>query len=136
MEEKKQSGEREETSNSVWEWLVAAVGLILVAGAIGATIYRAVTKADTPPTLAVTVDSIERRGEMFLVKFTVKNTGGQTAAAVQIEGELKTAAQIAETAEATLDYAPAGSIRRGGLFFKQDPQNSDLQIRVKGYEEP
>jgi len=36
----------------------------------------------------------------------------------------------------TLAYAPAHSIRRGGLFFTKNPQQFDLQIRVPGYEEP
>lgn len=118
----------------VWEWIIAAIGLILVVGSIGTTLYRATTEESTPPKLEVVVDSIAPNGDSgYHVKFTVKNTGNQTAAAVAVEGELKSGA---ETSAATLTYVPSNSERRGGLFFRQNPQQLDLQIRVTGYEEP
>jgi len=120
----------------VWEWIIAAVGLILVVGAIGSTLYRAVTEESTPPTLGVIVDSVQRNGDGYLVKFRVKNTGNQTAAAANIEGELKNGEETAETSSAALTYVPANSERRGGLFFTKNPQQFDLQIRAMGYEEP
>ena len=117
----------------VWEWIIAAVGLILVVVAIGTTVYRAMTEESTPPKLEVVIDSISPNGDGYLVRFTVKNTGNQTAAAVAVEGKLK---DESETGTATLTYVPSNSERRGGLFFTKNPQQFDLQIRVTGYEEP
>ena len=133
-EDKEEQDERKETP--VWEWIIAVAGLILVIGAVGLTFYRATTEDKTPPQLKIEVDSTEPNGSGYLVKFTVKNTGNQTAAAVAVEGELKTETETVETSGATLTYSPANSKRRGGLFFTKDPQQFQLQIRVTGYEEP
>ncbi len=124
------------STTTFWEWIVAAVGLCLIVTAIGTTLYNAWTAHDKPPQLEVSVDSITPNGKNYLVKFLVKNTGGQTAAAVTIEGELKNGAETAETASATLTYAPSHSERGGGLYFTKNPAQFDLQIRVTGYEEP
>jgi len=134
-EDKKNSrGRPKETP--IWEWIIAAVGLILVVGAIGSTLYRAVTEESTPPKLEVTVDSIQSNGDGYLVKFRVVNSGNQTAAAANIEGELKSGEETAETSSAALTYVPANSERRGGLFFTKNPRQFHLQIRATGYEEP
>jgi len=121
---------------SVWEWLIAAAGLLLVIAALGTTLYRAVIEESTPPQLEISVETIVPTANGYLVKFRVKNTGNQTAAALTIEGELKQDAESAETSTATLAYAPAHSERRGGLFFTKNPRQFDLQIRATGYEEP
>ena len=131
--ENQRGREEKSKTTSIWEWMIAAAGLILVAASIGIMIYRAATQETTPPRLEVVVDLIEPNGDGYLVKFIVKNTGNQTAAAVAVEGELKAAS---ETAVATLTYVPSNSARRGGLFFTKNPQQFDLQIRVTGYEEP
>ena len=119
-----------------WEWLIAAVGLILVVGTIAVTLNRAVNEKKSSPQLKVSVESTEPNGDGYLVKFLVENSGNQTAAAVTIEGELKSGDETVETGSATLAYAPANSERRGGLYFSKNPQQFDLQIRATGYEEP
>lgn len=135
-EKSKNESETRETETSVWEWIIAAVGLILVLGAIGSTVYRALTEERTPPKLEVVADSVQSSGGGFLVRFRVENTGNQTAAAVSIEGELKNGEESAETSTSTLTYSPANSTRRGGLYFTKNPDRFTLQIRVTGYEEP
>lgn len=133
--DEKKSGEQS-AGTTFWEWIIAAVGLILVAATIGLTVYRATTEEKTPPKLEVIVDSIEPSGDGFLVRFLVKNTGNQTASAVAIEGELKNDGETTETSSATLTYSPAHSERRGGLYFTRQLDLSNLQIRATGYEEP
>ena len=132
----KPESKRESKVTPFSEWMIAAAGLILVVCAVGATLYRALTEEKTPPRIEVKVDSFAPNGDGYLVKFSVKNTGNQPAAAVTIEGELKDGTESAETSSATLTYAPANSIRRGGLYFTKNPQQFALQIRATGYEEP
>ncbi len=120
----------------VWEWIIAAVGLILVVAALGTTLYRAVTEESTPPILEISVEAIQPNANGYLVKFRVKNTGNQTASGLTIEGELKRGEESAETSSATLAYAPANSQREGGLFFSKNPNEYKLEIRAKGYEKP
>ena len=139
MAEKKQKAEEVEKRHDappVSEWIVAAIGLLLVAGAIGFMIYEAVTGDKTPPTLSVSVDSVTQSGKGYLVKFRVKNTGDETAASLTVEGELKNGAESVETSTATLTYAPSHSEREGGLYFSKNPNEYQLEIYPKGYEKP
>lgn len=120
----------------IWEWIIAGVGLILVAGAVGIALYRAITEKLTPPMLSINVEAISPVENGFLVNFKVRNTGNQTAAGLTIEGQLKNGSEAIETSSATLRYAPANSEREGGLFFAHDPRQYQLGIRATGYEEP
>jgi len=132
----KKASDKEKQNPPVWEWIIAALGLVLVAGAIGTMFYRAMTEEATPPNLAFTVDSIETVNRGFLVKFSVANTGNQTAVGLTAEGVLKNGERNEETSTATLSYVPANSRRQGGLFFSANPEEYDLQIRALGYEQP
>lgn len=110
--------------------------MILVAGAIGFLIYEALKGDAAPPKLSVSVESVTTVDNGYLVKFRVKNMGDQTAAAVKIAGELKSADQSVETSDVTLTYVPSHSEREGGLFFSQNPSQYRLEVRSKGYEKP
>jgi len=141
MAEKSENKEKRERPKKtpVWEWIIAAVGFILVVAALGTTLYRAVIEESTPPILEISVEAIVPTANGYLVNFSVKNNGNQTAAGLTVEGELKTEAEGAESVEtssATLAYAPANSRREGGLFFSKNPNEYKLEIRAKGYEKP
>ena len=131
--------ENQKTSKATpfWEWVIAAAGFALVVSTMGYTLHRAITEEKTPPKLTIKYDEPVPNGDGWLVKFRVTNGGNETAAAVTIEGELKTEDGETETGTATLAYAPANSERGGGLYFSKKPQPpSALKIRVTGYEEP
>jgi uncharacterized protein (TIGR02588 family) len=66
----------------------------------------------------------------------VTNHGGQTAARVNVEGELRGAGGALETRSAMINYVPAGSERQAGLFFSHDPRQYDVQLWAEGYEQP
>src|SRR5687768_17180637 len=102
---------RRHTEPPVWEWIIAAAGLILVIGAVGATLYRAIVEETIPPILEISVEAIQPMADGYLVKFRVKNTGNQTAAALTIEGSLKQNGESVETSTTRLNYAPANSER-------------------------
>jgi len=137
MTEKESENQKSSKATPFWEWVIAAVGFMLVVSTIGFTLYRAITEEKTPPQLTIKYDEPVSNGDGWLVKFRVTNGGNETAAAVTIEGELKTEDGSTETGTATLVYAPANSERGGGLYFTKNPQPpSALKIRVTGYEEP
>lgn len=136
MAEKKSANRKRQKETPVSEWIIAAVGLILVVAAIGTTLYRAITEESTPPNLEVSVEKIVPAVNGFLVEFQVSNTGNQTAAGLIIEGQLKKGDESVETSTATLTYAPANSIRHGGMYFTKNPNEFDLQLRAMGYEKP
>lgn len=135
-EKDKKENRGRQKKTPIWEWIIAVVGLILVVGAIGTTLYRAVTEESTPPILEISVEAIVPNSNGYLIEFRVKNTGNQTAAALTIEGELKRGEESVETSTATLTYVPSNSGREGGLFFTKNPNEFELNIRTLGYEKP
>ena len=57
-------------------------------------------------------------------------------AAVQIKGELTEGKCVVAASHARLDYVPAKSGRKGGLFFRNDPQGYRLRVRAFDYTKP
>ncbi len=122
---------------SVWEWVTAAAGALLVLGAIGFMGYEAVTsRQDEIPRISVSLDTIAPYGAGYLVGIIAANQGGETAASVLIEGELRSDTGAVEKSETTIDYVPAHSRRKGGLLFTKDPRRFQLELRPLGYDRP
>lgn len=121
---------------SPWEWVVAAIGAMLVLGAIGYLVYFAETTPMSLPVIVLEQEPTARSGAGYVVVVTVTNEGGTTAAAVEIEGMLSRGGVELETAATTLDYVPRFSTRQAGLFFSSDPRDGVLTLRALGYAEP
>ena len=117
------------------EWIVAGLGLLIVAGAILLMLQEAVSGDRSPPDVKLEVDAISTIRNGYLVQFRATNEGGKTAADVAIEGT-HTAGDEEEKSEATLDFLPPHSTRRGGLFFRRNPEGAGLELRAGGYREP
>lgn len=118
------------------EWVIAFLGMALLASALGFILYRAIAQESKPASLLVSVESVERSEQGYRVDFSVRNTGTQTAASVIIEGELSKNGQSIEKSSATLAYAPAESTRRGGIYFTHDPASHEMKLRAAGFEKP
>ena len=118
------------------EWVIGALGALLLAGTIGFLVWHALGRDQAPPDVRVVVDLVEQLRNGYLVQFRAVNEGGSTAAQLVIEGELAGPDGPIETSEATLDYVPPRSDRRGGLFFTHDPRQFELRVRAGGYAKP
>ncbi len=143
MAEEKSKKETEKTEKDkrhgkppISEWIVAAVGCVLVAGAIGFMVYEAATQENLPPNFIFKINSTTQSANGYLVKFELENTGDETAGDVAVEGTLSRGEENIEQSSVTLDYAPSHSKREGGLFFTKNPNEFELKIRVTGYEKP
>jgi uncharacterized protein (TIGR02588 family) len=121
---------------SPWEWVVAAIGAVLVLGALGYLVYFAQTTPLGLPLITLEQGVVTQRGDGYLVAVTITNEGGATAAAVGIEGSLSRGGVEVETAATTLDYVPRFSTRQAGLLFSSDPRDGTLELRALGYAEP
>ncbi|HEX6175878.1 MAG TPA: TIGR02588 family protein [Candidatus Binatia bacterium] len=128
--------QQEKDAIPIWEWIVAGVGLVLVAGVIGFLIYEAFSGNRLPPDIKLSVGSVVQTRNGFLVTVTAINQGGITAEGVDIEGELKRGTETIERSQTTIDYLPPRSNKKAGLFFTRDPRQFELQVRPLGYEEP
>ncbi len=120
----------------VAEWIVAALGAVLVAGTIGYLVWLPASRDETPPDVRVVAGPVVALQDGWLVTFRAANAGGQAAAGVLVEGELAGPDGPIETSEATIDYLPPGSEREGGLFFSRDPRRYEVRLRAKGYVDP
>jgi uncharacterized protein (TIGR02588 family) len=120
----------------MWEWAMAFLGLVLVLGSLGFLAYQIVTGDDSPPDVLIRADAILPVKTGYLVQIQAVNQGGSTAAELRIEGTLMGERGSVETSETVIDYVPAHSHRKGGLFFTKDPRQFTLQLRATGYAEP
>jgi uncharacterized protein (TIGR02588 family) len=128
--------QQEQDAIPIWEWIVAGVGLVLVAVVIGFLLYEAFSGKRLPPDVKLSVESVLQTRNGYLVKITAVNEGGQTAEGVDIEGELTTGTELLERSRTTIDYLPPRSEKQLGLFFTRDPRKFQLDVRSLGYEEP
>lgn len=137
MVETKEKREKQAKGPSLLEWIAAAIGALLVIGTLTFIGLEALaTKDGSPPILQVTPVSVASEGGSHVVQVKVTNSSSQTAAAVQIQGELRRGGQALETSNATLSYVPAQSEQMAGLLFTLDPRRYSIQVRATGYEEP
>lgn len=121
---------------SPWEWVVAAIGAVLVLGALGYLVYFAETTPRSLPLITLEQGSVTPSGDGYLVAVTVTNEGSTTAGTVAIEGTLRRGGVAVGTATTTLDYVPRFSARQVGLIFSSDPRDGTLELRALGYAEP
>ena len=113
------------------EWIASAIGLLLALGVMGVIARDAFNaSADMAPEIAITATRVRQTPTGFLLEFEARNLSPITAAQVSVEGKLPGG----ETSTATIDYVPGRSVRRGGLYFGEDPRGAEL--RALGYQNP
>jgi uncharacterized protein (TIGR02588 family) len=111
MGEPDESRERERPPFA--EWLVAGFGVLVVLATVGFLGYEAVLGGETPPDIVNRVTAMRPTPGGYLVQVEVRNRGGETTAALTLEGTLKEGGRELETSEVTLDYVP-GTFAAGG----------------------
>lgn len=121
--------------NAPLEWVVAALGALLVGGTVGFLLFEAFTGGERPPEVVLRVIAVEPSGEGFLVRLEARNTGDEAAAELSVEGSIERGGRTLETSDLTFDFLPAASAREGGLFFSENPRGA-LSLRALGYREP
>lgn len=125
--------QNQELRNSPLEWAVAGLGLVLVVGAVGFTLFET-TASDAPPDVQLHILDVTASSGGYLVRIEARNAGSEAAAELGVEGSAQIGGTV-ETSDTTFDFLPPDSVREGGLFFSGDPRGS-LTLRVLGYREP
>lgn len=125
-----------DTDTPISEWLVAAVGLIMVISTVGYMLYHGMVGDSSPPDVVVRVEAIVAVHSGHLVTIRLTNHGGATAQGVVVEGALWNGTEHVETSHTEIDYAAAHSEAQAGLFFTHDPRQFELRVRALGYEIP
>lgn len=119
------------------EWVVAGLGVLLIAAMIVYMVQYALKEhSSVPGEMDVTVMETRTGGLGHTVRFQIRNRTAATAATLIVRGELRSDDRVVETAEAQFDYLPPYSERFGGLIFQHDPARYELRIAPTGYSEP
>lgn len=124
------------TKKNWLEWVVFAVGLILVSATIGYLVYAGASMGHEPPSIEVRLGTPERRQFNFLVPVTVINHGDETAEGVRIEVVMENGGELIGRAELDVAFLPRHATRQGWVTFEQDPRAAQLKGRVLGYQRP
>lgn len=117
------------------EWLVAAMGLIVLLASVGYLLYDG-NGAPQPPAPVIRMLEIQPQQGRFLVRVQAMNESRATAAALRVEGTLKRGNEVVERSELEFDYLPGRSTREGGLFFRTDPRGLQLELAARSYRAP
>ncbi len=118
------------------EWVIGALGLVIVTAVVGVLIYEAVAGDKSPPDIKLTVQSIASLQNGFLVKVRAENIGGEPAARVSITAEVWGQSKVSESSETQFEHLPPHSFRDAGVFFQRDPRLNEIRLRALGYEVP
>ena len=119
------------------EWIVAALGALIVVAALATLVVDVVSNDKSAPRITIAVDSVVPSGGAHLVAVSAHNRGGGTAAELKVEATLVDEdGSPVERSEASLDYLPQRSVRRLGLYFRGDPRRYRIDVRPVGYQEP
>jgi uncharacterized protein (TIGR02588 family) len=122
---------------SLLEWISAGIGLILLLGMMAIIGLEAVRGDATQlPAIEVRPARIVQTPHGFIVEIVATNRSGGTAAAVQVEGALRSGETAVETSSLTFDYVPGHAERKGGLYFTRNPRSHRLVVRALGYQAP
>jgi uncharacterized protein (TIGR02588 family) len=116
--------------------LLGAFGALLLAAGVSFLVYEGLTQGDQPGAVIVTVTGIRNVGSAHLVRFSVHNEGSETLSLLHLTARLTDGTSEIETAQAVIDYLPAHSEQKGGVYLRNDPNRYTLQIDAAGYMEP
>ncbi|GAA4737789.1 hypothetical protein GCM10023328_18080 [Modestobacter marinus] len=126
-------GDRDTSRN---EYLLGAVGALVILLVLAFLGYQAVVVRDGVPRLEVTAAVAERVGEGWVVPVEVVNEGGQTVEQVHVTGVLSRDGEEVQQATATFAYLAPSSEQSGALLFSEDPTDGTLEIRPAAYTLP
>ena len=118
------------------EWIVFAVGLILVSYTLGHLIFAGASMGSEPPSIEVRLGTPEQRQFNFVVPVKVINHGDETAEGVSIEVVMEAGGEEKERGELDVAFLPRHATREGWVTFEQDPRAARLKARVLGYQKP
>ncbi|WP_298456878.1 hypothetical protein [uncultured Cellulomonas sp.] len=121
-------------STSPGEWVIGALGALLVAAMVSVLAHQAVTW-DGPARLEVTVGEVHEAEGGYVTSVVVENTGGRTAESARITGAITHDGTLVESAATTVSYVPPDSRREAVLVFATDPVRTGvaLAVGVSGY---
>lgn len=112
------------------QWIMAGLGAmatLAVAAILGAEAMR----AETPAQLTANLGAVHTAPSGWLAEIEVRNTGRDTAAAVQVLG-----VQQGRESGVTLEHVPGEGKATAFMPFAADPRAAPPALRIEGWAEP
>ncbi|KRB53446.1 hypothetical protein ASE04_29590 [Rhizobium sp. Root708] len=126
-----------EVADPHWiEWVTGLISAIIVVAVILWIGKDAVTDLDTSPDLTGNVLHVDQRSSGYQVQFEISNSASATASQVTVQGLVRDATTVVETADTVVDYVPGHSKATGGLIFQHDPRGKGVEISAAAYNDP
>lgn len=121
---------------SVTEWMVAGISSVALLSVLSYLVLDGLSGRNGTAQIVVLPLEVAATEGGYVVEFAAANRAGQSVAAVEIKGELRSGDEVVEESSATLDYIPQKSQRKGALIFRRNPEAHDLRLFASGYSEP
>lgn len=126
-----------ETNTPHWiEWVAGIASTLLVLSLFGWIIHDIYRYAPGDAAFRIDIRAIEPVNNMFRVRFDIENITQSSAAQVHIAGETIQSNGDSERSSVTFDYVASEARDSGALFFRTDPRDAELTVKVEGYTEP
>lgn len=130
-------GAQQKQGRTPAEWVSTAVALVIVLAIAGLIVYDWIATPDVPPMVSIEQSSpTYSDNQRYYVPFTVTNTGGSTAEAVQVIAELEIDGEVVEDGEQSIDFLSMDEQQDGAFVFTRDPAQGTLTLRVGSYKSP
>ncbi|WP_442505256.1 hypothetical protein SH528x_004038 [Novipirellula sp. SH528] len=113
------------------EWIVAAIGAVLVGGTFCFLGYRAVVEQG-PPSFTAEIKQIEATGNNHAVTVIVHNQGGRPVSDLVV----RATRDGQDERELTIDYIPSHSARRVTFLFDKSTAANQLECVFTSYNDP
>jgi len=118
------------------EWVTFGIAALILVTIASLVIYDWVGTPPSPPIISLTQNGEIREADgLFYVPFTITNTGGDTAEAVQVIAELRIGDEV-EAGEQQIDFLAGDETAEGAFVFSRNPKDGELRLRVASYKIP
>ena len=126
--------EQSQPGRTLAEWVTFGIATLILLAIIGLVIYDGIATPPTPPVFSLRQNGeIREQDGQFYVHFTVENSGGETAQAVQIIAELRLNGEVVEAGEQQIDFLSGAETEAGAFVFTKNPREGELSMRVASY---
>jgi uncharacterized protein (TIGR02588 family) len=138
-DQQQQDGQQQDQQHgrSLAEWVSFGIAATILLGVAGLVLFYWLTVPLGPAVISISpLDEIREVGEQFYVPFVVGNGGGNTAASVQLIGEVRMGGEVVEQSQLQINYLAGGEQQQGVFVFRHDPRAGEMLLRIGGYQQP